>query len=69
MENKSLATLNIKLLFTNIPVNKCIRHLEIQLNKTIITLPLPVYKIIKMCILSMKRGFFQYNCIFLKTKI
>ena len=28
IENKSLGSLNIKLLYTNIPVNKCIKYLE-----------------------------------------
>ena len=32
MENKSLLSLSIKPLYTNIPVKKCIKRLEIHLN-------------------------------------
>ena len=39
---KSLASLDLKLLYTNIPVDKCIKRLEIHLKKTNITLSLPV---------------------------
>ena len=37
MENKSLACLDIKPLYTNLPINKCIEHLEIHLKKSNIT--------------------------------
>ena len=34
MKNKSLASLDINLLYTNMPVNKCIKRLGIHLKKT-----------------------------------
>ena len=61
MENKSLASPDIKSLYTNIPVNKCIKLSEIHLKKTNITLSLPVNKIIKICTFSTKLYFFLYN--------
>ena len=51
MENKSLASFDIKSLYTNIQVNKCIKRLEILLKKTNITLPLPDGKMITICTL------------------
>ena len=43
MDNKSLASFKIKLLYPNIPVNKCIKHLEIHCNKHYITLKFAHY--------------------------
>ena len=42
MKNKSLASLDIRSLYTNIPVSKCIKYLENHLKK--LTLLLPVKK-------------------------
>ena len=56
MENKSLASLDVKSLYTNIPVNKCRKHLEIHLKKENITLPFPL-KIIKIFTLFIKHCF------------
>ena len=67
MENKSLDSLNIKSLYTNISVNKCIEHLEIHL-KTNITFPLPVNKIVKNLHIIYEALIFQYNYV-LSTKI
>ena len=64
MENKSLESLDIKSLFTNIPVKKCIKHLEIHLKKTNIQLLLPIHKIIRISTFFTKHFFFQYNSIF-----
>ena len=62
MENKSLASLDIKSLYTNISVKKYIRRLEIHLKKTNITFPLPIHKIIKICPYNTKhRCFFLFN--------
>ena len=60
MENKYLATIEIKLLY-NIPINKYIKHLGIQLKKINITLSWPVNKTTKMYMLCTNICFFQYN--------
>ena len=39
VKNKSLTSLDIKSLFTSIPVDKCIKHLMNYLRKTNIKLP------------------------------
>ena len=51
IKNKSLASQDIKSLYTNISVNKCIKYLENHFKKMNIALPLPVTKIIKLCII------------------
>ena len=61
MENKSLASLDIKSLYTNIPVDKCIKCLEIHPKKTNITLPLPAHKIIKIYALCSKPCHFFFK--------
>ena len=63
IKEKSLASLNKKSLYANIPVSKCIKCL-----KNNIILPLPVNKIIKFGTLYTKWCFFQYNGIFYKQK-
>ena len=47
MNNKSLACLDIKSLYTNLPVNKYIKYLENHLKKINATFPLRINKIIK----------------------
>ena len=56
MENKSLASPDIKLLNAYIPVYKYIKRLEDHLKKTNITLPVNI--IIKICIFFTKLCFF-----------
>jgi len=68
MQNKLLSSLDIKSLYTNIPVNKCITRLENHLKKSNISLPLPTQTIIKICKLCTQNCFFQYNGIFYKQK-
>ena len=58
LKNKSLDSLVITSLYTNMPVSKCIKHLENHLKKTNATLTLPNNKIIKICTLSTKHCFF-----------
>ena len=47
MNNKYLACLDIKSLYTNIPVDKCIEHQHNHLRKSNSTFPLPISKLIK----------------------
>ena len=67
MKSKSFGSLDIKSLFTNLPVDECIKHL-IDLLKTNIKLPLPVSKFIKICTLGMSHYYFQPNNTFYKQK-
>ena len=56
MINKSLARPDIKSSYTNVPVSKCIEHLENYIKKTKITLP--DNKIIHICTLYTNDCFF-----------
>ena len=68
MKNKSLTSLDIKSLYTNITVAKCIKHLENHIWKTNVTLPLPVSKLITICTLCISHCYFQLNKPFYKQK-
>ena len=68
MNNKYLASLYIKSLYTNIPVDKCIKRLYNYLRKSNTTFPLPISKPIKICTLCSSHCYFQYNNIFYKQK-
>ena len=46
--NKYLASLNIKSLYTNKPLDRYIERLHNHLQKSNTTLPLPIYKLIKI---------------------
>ena len=61
MENKSLVSFDIKSLYTNIPVNKCIKRLEIHRKKTNIKLSLRIHKIIKIYTLCKKHCCFFFS--------
>ena len=67
MNNKYLASLDIKSSYTNIPVDKCIERLHNYLRKLNTTFPLPINKLIKICTLCTSHCYFQYN-IFYKQK-
>ncbi len=58
MKNKSWVNLDIKSLYTNIPVDKYSKHLENLLRKTNITLHLLVSKLIKICTLCTSHCYF-----------
>ena len=66
MNHKYLASLDIKSLYTNIPVDKCIEclHNHLRISNTIF--PLPISKLIKICALCTSHCYFQYNNIFYK---
>ncbi len=66
MENKSLATVDIKSLYTNIPVNKCIERLEIHHKKTKITLA--IHKVIQICTVCPKQYFVNVTIFFYQQK-
>ena len=66
MNNKYLASLDIKSLYTNIPVDRYTEHLHNHLQKSNSTLPLPISKLIKICTLCTSHSHFQYNNIFYK---
>ena len=66
--NKYLSSLDIKSLYTNIPVDKCIERLHNHLRKSNSTFPLPISKLIKICTLRTSHCYFQYNNILLKQK-
>ena len=70
MENKSLASLDIKSLYTNIPVDKCLNRLEKHLstNDTQLSCLLTIQKIIKICRLCTSHCYFQHNNVFYKQK-
>ena len=63
MKNKLL---NLKLLYTNIPVSKFIKWLKSHVNKTYVILPLPINKIIKICALFTKLLSVKWNYLFTK---
>ena len=68
MHNKYLASLDIKSLYTNIPVDKCIERMHNYLRKSNTTFPLPISKLIKICTLCTSHCYFQYNNTFYKQK-
>ena len=68
MHNKYLASLDIKSLYTNIPVNKCIERLHNYLRKSNTTFPLPISKLIKICTLCTSHCYFKHNNTFYKQK-
>ena len=68
MNNKYLGSLDIKSLYTNIPVDKCIERLHNYLRKSNTTFPLPISKLIKICTLCTSYCYFQYNNTFYKQK-
>ena len=68
MNNKYLASLDIKSLYTNIPVDRCIERLHNHLRKSNTTFPLLISKLIKICTLCTSHCYFQYTNIFYKQK-
>ena len=66
MNYKYLASLDIKSLYTKIPVDRCIERLHNHLRKSNSTLPLPITKLIEICTLCTSHCYFQYNNIFYK---
>ena len=68
MNNKYLASLDIKSLYTNISVDKCIERLYNHLRESNSIFPLPISKLIKICTLCTSHCNFQYNNIFYKQK-
>ena len=68
MNNIYLASLDIKSLYTNILVDKCIERLHNHLRKSNSTFLLPISKLIKICTLCTSHCYFQYNNIFCKQK-
>ena len=64
MTNKYLPSLDIKSLYTNIPVDRCIERLHYHLRKSNSTLPLTISKLINTCTLRNSHCYFQYNNIF-----
>ena len=66
MNNKYLGSLDIKSLYTNIPVGRCIERLHNHLRKSNSTLP--ISKLNKICNLCTSHCYFQYNNIFYKQK-
>ena len=61
MNNKYLASLDIKSLYTNIPVDRCIEPQHNHLRKSNSTLPQPISKLIKSFTLWTSHSYFQYN--------
>ena len=68
MNNKYLVCLDIKSLYTYIPVDRCIECQHNHPRKSNFTLLLPISKLIKICTLCISHCYFQYSNI-LKTKI
>ena len=68
MNTKYLASLDIKFLYTIIPVDRSIESLYNHLRKSNYTLLLPISKPIKICTLYTSHCYFQYNKIFFKQK-
>ena len=64
MNNKYLASLYIKSLYTYIPVDRCIEHLHNYLRKFNFSLPLPISKLIKMSTSYISHNYCQYKNIF-----
>ena len=56
MNNNYLASFDIKSLYINIPVNRCIERLQNHLRKSNTTLTLPISKLIKTCTLCTSHG-------------
>ena len=68
MENQSLASLDIKSLYTNILAKKYIKRFEIHHRKTRIALPLSLHKRTRICILYINISFLL-TTVFLQTKL
>ena len=68
MKNKSFTSLDIKSLYTNITVDRCIERLENHFRKTNIILSLPISKLIQICTLFTSHCYFQHNNTFYKQK-
>ena len=68
MHNKYLFSVDIKSLYTNIPVDKCIERQHNYLRKFNTTFSLPISKLIKICTLCTSYCYFQYNNTFYKQK-
>ena len=66
MNNKYLASLDIKSLYTNILVDKCIESLHNHFQKSNTRLPLSFSKLIKICTLCTSHCYFQCNKTFYK---
>ena len=66
--NKSIASLDIQSLYTNVPVKKCLNLLKIHLTKSKANLPLPINTIIKICSLCSNINFFEFDNILYKQK-
>lgn len=61
-----MASLDIKSLYTNIPIMKCLNILRSHPKKSKEKLPLPIHKIIKICKLITNHCFFSFNIILYK---
>ena len=61
MNNKYSASLDIKSLYTYIPVDRYIERLNCHLWKYNTILPLPISKLINICTLCTKHCYLQYN--------
>ena len=68
MGNKSFDYLGIKALYTDIPVEECIKRFKNHFKKTNITLPLPVNKKTKFSRHSVNFAFFLCNRFFFIKK-
>ena len=68
MNNKYLVSLDIKSLYTNIPVDRCIERLQNHPQKSNTTFPLLISKLIKSCTLCTSHCYFEYNNRFYKQK-
>ena len=68
MNNKHLAILDVKPLYTNIPADRCTGCLHNHLRKSNSTLLLPISKLIKMCTFRTSHCYSQYNNRFYKEK-
>ena len=66
LHGMSLSSLDVKSLYTNIPVHKCIDKLEHYLKNTSLDLPFPADKILKLCTLCTNLCFFEFNGQFFK---
>ena len=67
-KSKSIDNFDVKFLYTNIPVDKCIERIENLLRKPNTTLSLSVFKFIKTRTLCTSHGYFQHNNTFYKQK-
>ena len=68
MTNKSLTSLDVESLYTNVPVDKSISALREHLLNINANLPLPIDTIISICTLCTNLTFFQFNEYLYKQK-